>query len=104
MARPSSWTRRTSWLVPAVQVTDATIISNLTAGTKNDYPNIPLRFEQIDFSCAGKVADRQLQHGIDDDSAAFDKANLLPQFGAPLIGHTMLNAYLQQPGQCRHLE
>jgi len=40
--------------VPAVQITDATIISNLTAGTKNDYPRIPLRFEQIDFSALGK--------------------------------------------------
>jgi hypothetical protein len=27
--------------VATLQVTDATIISNLTAGTKNDYPNIP---------------------------------------------------------------
>jgi Family of unknown function (DUF6345) len=80
-------------LVPAVQITDTTIISNLTAGTKNDYPRIPLRFEQIDFSALGKWPIVNSNAALTTISSAFDKANLLPQFGAPLISHTMLNAY-----------
>ncbi|MCX6929643.1 MAG: hypothetical protein NT154_41475, partial [Verrucomicrobia bacterium] len=79
--------------VPAVQITDATIISNLTAGTKNDYPRIPLRFEQIDFSALGKWPIVNSNTALTTISSAFDKANLLPQFGTPLISHTMLNAY-----------
>jgi hypothetical protein len=80
-------------VVPALQVTDATIISNLTAGTKNDYPNIPLRFEQIDFSALGRWPIVNSNTALNTISSAFDKANLLPQFGAPFISHTMLNAY-----------
>ena len=80
-------------LVPAVQVTDATIISNLTAGSKNDYPNIPLRFEQPDFNALGKWPIVNSNTALTTISSAFDKANLLPQFGAQVISHTMLNAY-----------
>jgi len=80
-------------LVPAVQVTDATIISNLTAGTKNDYPNIPLRFEQIDFTALGRLQTVSSNTALTTISSAFDKANLVPQFGAPFISHTMLSAY-----------
>jgi hypothetical protein len=80
-------------LVPAVQVTDATIISNLTAGTKNEYPNIPLRFEQIDFSALRQWPIVSSNTALTMISSAFDKANLLPQFGAAFISHTMLNAY-----------
>ena len=80
-------------LVPAVKVTDPTIISNLTAGTKNDDPKIPLRFEQIDFSALGKWPVVSSNTALNMISAAFDKATLLPQFGTPFISHTVLNAY-----------
>ncbi len=80
-------------VAPALQVTDATIISNLTAGTKNDYSKIPLRFEQIDFSALGKWPIVSSNTALNTISTAFDKENLLPQFGAPFISHTMLTGY-----------
>jgi hypothetical protein len=79
--------------VPAVQVTDVTIISNLTAGTKNDYPNIPLRFEKIDFNALGRMVVLASNTALTKLSIAFDSSNLLPQFGTPLIAHSMLSAY-----------
>ncbi|HEY5910440.1 MAG TPA: DUF6345 domain-containing protein [Verrucomicrobiae bacterium] len=79
--------------VPAVQVTDPTIISNLTAGTKNDYPNIPLRFEKIEFDTLGRMQVVGSNAALSMVTRAFDSSNLLPQFGMPSIAHSMLSAY-----------
>ncbi len=83
--------------VPVLPVTDSTTISNLTAGTKNDYPRIPLRFEKIDFDTLGKTEVLASNTALSKLSAAFDRSNLFPQFGAPFISHAMLNAYYRNP-------
>jgi hypothetical protein len=79
--------------VPTMPVTDSVIISNLTARTKNDYPNIPLRFEKIDSTALGRLVVLSSNTALSKLSIAFDSSNLLPQFGMPFISHAMLNAY-----------
>lgn len=79
--------------VPTSPVTDPVVISNLLAGTENPYPNIPIRFEQIDFGALSKLTVLNSNTALASASNALANAGLTPQWGAPVIGHTTLKAW-----------
>jgi hypothetical protein len=79
--------------VPSVPVTDPLIVSNLLALTRNLYPDIPIRFQAIDFNA---LANLQVMDGgaaMSVFSNALSAAGLIPQFGTPVVSHTRFIAY-----------
>ena len=84
---PTNWMR-----VPMQPVTDATVLSNLSAGTVNQYPTIPLSVQRLDFVTLTNLN----QTVIDTNSAmgattfALGDAGLTPEFGSPTAGFTTL--------------
>jgi len=79
--------------VPTSPITDAVILSNLTASSHNDFPQIPLEFAKIDLAALGRLTVVSSNVALSTVNAAFDRSNLLPQFGSPSISHTLLQAY-----------
>jgi Subtilase family/Family of unknown function (DUF6345) len=83
-----------NWLaVPTTPVTNSTVISNLLATTANPFPDIPIRFEQLDFNALSNLTLFSSNAALASAASAFAYANLTPQLGTPVIGHTTLSAF-----------
>jgi subtilisin family serine protease len=84
-----------NWLaVPTSPVTNSTVISNLLARTENPFPDIPIRFEQLNFSALSNLTLFSSNAALGSAASAFAYANLTPQLGTPVIGHSTLSAFL----------
>jgi hypothetical protein len=79
--------------LPTVPVTDQAAISNLLADTKNPYPTIPIRFEQINFGALSNTTVLGTNAALNSAAVAFANANLIPQLGKPMVTHSTLNAF-----------
>lgn len=79
--------------VPTLPVTDPTVTSNLLAGTKNDFPKVPIQFEQIDFKALSQLVVPGSNEVMNATVKALDLANALPTFGTPAVGHTTFTAF-----------
>lgn len=80
---------------PTLPVVDQRIIKELTAQTENPVPDIPLRFEQFDFPALEKMQVPSSETMLSLVRTAFGQSNLDPQYGTPVVGHTMLTAFYQ---------
>jgi hypothetical protein len=85
---------RTNYLlVPTTPITNAIVISNLTAVTKNPYPAIPLNFEAIDFATLTNMSVLDSNVALSLTANALASSNLNPQFGTPTLGHSIFTAF-----------
>ena len=79
--------------VPTVPFTDPVVISNLLAETKQPAGAVPISFRAIDF---GSLSNRPVlgtNAALNLASSALAAAGLTPQFGRPVIGHTVFTAF-----------
>jgi Family of unknown function (DUF6345) len=79
--------------VPTAPVTDPKVVSELLAGTENPYPDIPIRFQQIDFGALGRLTVPSGDLALRTASDAFGQTGLTPQYGSPVVDHTLFHAY-----------
>jgi hypothetical protein len=80
-------------VVPTVPVTDLVVISNLLADTKQPAGSIPISFRAIDFGALSNRPVLGTNAALNLASGALAAAGLTPQFGTPVIGHTVFTAF-----------
>lgn len=78
--------------VPTVQVTNAAILSNLLAVTKNPYPAIPISVQAIDFNTLSNLQVFDTNTALTLTTNALVTAGLNPAFGQPAISHAVFSA------------
>jgi hypothetical protein len=86
---PSNW-----MTIPTVAVTNAAVISNLLAVTKNPYPAIPISFRAINFAALTNLPVYSANAALSSASNALAASGLTPQLGIPVIGHTVVTAFM----------
>jgi Family of unknown function (DUF6345) len=79
--------------VPSIPVVDPTALSILLHETENENPAIPIQVQQIDFNNLGKLTVLDSATAIQVTSNALAGAGLNPQYGVPVVGHTMFTAF-----------
>ncbi len=83
----------TNWLfVPTTPMTNATVMSNLLAVTKNLSTN-PIVFECIDFEALSRLSPPGPETALPMATNALGFAGLTPQFGTPAISCSLLTAF-----------
>jgi len=79
--------------VPSVPVTDPAIVSELLDSTRNLYPDIPIRFQGIDFDALANLQVMDTNAALSVFANGLAAAGLVPEFGTPVLGHTRFMAY-----------
>ncbi|MGA2281368.1 MAG: hypothetical protein ABSG80_13820 [Verrucomicrobiota bacterium] len=79
--------------VPTTPVTNATVISNLLAVTKNPYPANPISFQAIDFTALSNLMAFDTNAALSSASLALASSGLYPPLGTPVIGHAWMVAF-----------
>jgi autotransporter-associated beta strand protein len=78
--------------VPTAPVPNATIVSNLVAQTFNRYPAIPISVKALDVTALSNLTVLADSEALSSATNALGSSGLSPQFGTPVIGHTMFTA------------
>jgi Family of unknown function (DUF6345) len=79
--------------VPTAAVADAKLVGNLRTVTKNKNPRIPIRLLAIDSAALNNWSVLDEKPALDAATGSFRDSGLTPQFGTPLVGHTVLRLY-----------
>jgi len=85
--------------IPTIPVTDAMVISNLLARTKNPDPAKPISFRAIDFASLSNFSLLDTNVALATAAQALGTSGLGPQFGTPVIAHTLLTAFCTNADQ-----